>query len=343
MFRIGFFSLTTCLCLFLASVSLAAQSAQPAWINNPYANFDSQTHVVAVGAGDSRQAAEMDALHGIASVFHLNIQAVERLTTLYRGAITDGATAWTQQTDLGTAIKISVEMENLIGARIRQYWDNGSGTHFVLAVLYKPTAMDIYSQRIRANLDIIRNLTYMMPATQRNTFDGFSRYQFAAIFADMSFTYGQILTVLGRPWREPLRTGDWYLQRSREILAEIPIGINVRNDRGQRIQGAFARTLADLGFRSGGTNPRFVLDVNVNAWRENPLPGTEFAWVEISANLIDTNTRAVLVPYSFNLRSQPRSTIQVAENLAFNAAVRRIDREYGNLVSEYLAQLVPRR
>jgi|GEM_PF-7127461 len=74
----------------------------------------------------------------------------------------------------------------------------------------------------------------MMPATQINTFDEFSRYQFAAIFADMSFTYGQILATLGRPWREPLRTGYWYLQRSREILAGIPIGINVRNDREYR-------------------------------------------------------------------------------------------------------------
>jgi len=343
MLRVRFFTLMTYLCLFIASAPLAAQAVQPAWINNPYASFNRQAYIVAVGVGNSRQTAERDALRGIAGMFGLNIQAVERLTTLYREVITDGATAWTYETDFRSAIETSVRMDNLMGAEIRQHWVDNRGTHFVLAVLNRATGVLLYSNRVRANQDIIRNLTDM-PAAQRNTFEGFSRYQFAAVFADMSFTYGQMLVVLGAPWHEPLRTGEWFLQRSREILTEIPIGINVRNDRGQRIRGAFASAFADLGLRSAGINPRFVLDVNVSIRRDEHLvQGAEFAWIEISANLTDTSTGSVLLPYNFNFRGPARFTMQEAENLAFNDAVQRIGREYGNLVSEYLAGLVPRR
>jgi len=343
MLRVNFSVLSMILCLFAAPAFLAAQAVQPPWINNPYASFNRQAYIVAVGVGNSRQAAERDALRGIAGVFGLNVQAVESLTTLYREVVTDGAIVWTQETDFRNAIETSVRMENLMGAEVRQHWVDNRGTHFVLAVLNRATGVLLYSDRVRANQDIIRNLTDM-PAAQRNTFDGFSRYQFAAVFADMSFTYGQMLVVLGAPWHEPLRTGEWFLQRSREILTEIPIGINVINDRGQRIQGAFASAFADLGFRSVGTNPRFVLDVNVSVRRDEHLvQGAEFAWIEVSANLTDTSTRSVLLPYNFNFRGPPRFSMQEAENIAFNQAVQRIGREYGNLVSEYLASLVPRR
>ena len=201
----------------------------------------------------------------------------------------------------------------------------------------------MYSNRIRANQDIIRNLTNMTSA-ERNGIDAFARYQSAAVFADMNFTYGEILVFLGAPWSEPLGRGEGFRQRWREIARAIPIGINVRNDRGGRVQGAFAGAFAGFGFRSAGANPRFVLDVNVNTWRDEHLvPGVEFAWVEISANLTDTHTRAVLLPYGFNLRGSGHFTLPGAENLAFNDAVQRIGWEYGDMLADYLAQLIPRR
>ena len=346
MLKSKFFMPAVCLpvlFVFFAAVPLAAQSAQPAWIANPHARHSAQAYIAAVGLGGSRVAAERDALRGIAGVFGMNVHAVEQLTTLYREVVVDGAATWTEQTDFRSAIETSVSMDNLMGAEIRESWVDGWGTHFVLAVLSRARAVMLYSERIQANLDIIRNLTDMTPA-QRYSFDGFSRYQFAAVFADMSFAYGEMLVVLGAPWGGTLRRGEYFLQRSREILTEIPIGINVSNDRGGRVQGAFARAFADLGFRSAGANPRFVLDVNVNTRRdEHMVAGVEFAWIEITANLVDTNTRTVLLPYGFNFRGPGRFTLQEAENLAFNDAVQRIGREYGNLLSEHLARMVPRR
>jgi len=335
----GFLALS----LFLAPAPLSARSAEPEWVGNPYADFNERAYIVAVGSGLSRQAAETDAIRRIAAVFHMSIHAVQELTTLSRQTVVDGAAAWTQDTELRSAIESVVIMDNIMGAGVRRNWYDGRGSHFALATLNRAASVRLYSDMVRANLDIIDSLTGMPPA-QRNTFDGFSRYRFAATFADVSFSYGQMLVVLGAPWGEPLRTGAYFLERSREILTEIQIGINVNNDRGQRIGGAFAQAVSGLGFRTAGTNPRFVLNVIVNTWRDEHLvQGAEFTWIEIGANLTDRNTGAVLLPYGFTLRGQPHFTAAAAENLAVNAAVQRIAREYGNLLAEYLAGLIPQR
>ena len=342
MFRIRFFMLVIYLlgiCLF----PLAAQSIQPVWVSTPHAIFSENDYLVGVGIGNSRHAAERDALRLLVTRFGLSLEAVEMATTLLRDVVVDGAASWTLEADYYSNIMTFVRMDNLMGARIHEYWMHGEGTHYALAVLNRESAIKLYSGIIRANQNIIDNLT-SMHETEINTFDGFSRFQLAAVFADTNFAYGAILRVLD-PSQSGIINGDYFRRRAQEIIREIPIGINVRNDRGGRIQGAFAGIFAGFGFRTAGTNPRFVLDVNVSTWPDSHrVRGVELAWIEINANLVDTNTRAVLLPYGFNFRSDhPHRTLQGAENLAFNDAVQRIGREYGNLLSNYLAQLLPQR
>ena len=352
MLRVRFFTLMTYLCLFIASAPLAAQAVQPAWINNPYASFNRQAYIVAVGVGNSRQTAERDALRGIAGMFGLNIQAVERLTTLYREVITDGATAWTYETDFRSAIETSVRMDNLMGAEIRQHWVDNRGTHFVLAVLNRATAIVLYSNRITANQDVIRNLTNI-PAAQRNSIDGFARYQFAAAVADMNFTYGEMLVFLGAPWYGTLARGDYFRQRARAIARSIPIGIHVRSGNSgadARIQGAFADVLFDeFGFLTGGSGHRYVLNVDVTMQPRqrggHVLRGQDlyFSWIEIRtdvrANLVDAGTGVILLPHDFNFSGPGRTNQFDAEDVAINELAQIIRREYG----DRLSRLAPRR
>jgi len=352
MFRINFPSLAACLsglCLFLVSAPL---SAQPEWINNPYAGFNRQAYVAVVGSGDSRQTAERDALRGIASVFGLNVQAVESITILYREVVVDGATAWTQQSDFRSAIETSVRMDNLIGASVRQHWADGRGTHFVLAVLNRATAIVLYSNRITANQDVIRNLTNI-PAAQRNSIDGFARYQFAAAVADMNFTYGEMLVFLGAPWYGTLARGDYFRQRARAIARSIPIGIHVRSGNSgadARIQGAFADVLFDeFGFLTGGSGHRYVLNVDVTMQPRqrggHVLRGQDlyFSWIEIRtdvrANLVDAGTGVILLPHDFNFSGPGRTNQFDAEDVAINELAQIIRREYG----DRLSRLAPRR
>jgi len=321
-----------------AHAPVAARAPEPRWVTGgPHERFSGFEYLTAVGSGNSRQAAEMDAFRQLVSTFGVTVQADIRLAEVYRRT---GAVA-THDVAFGQEIILGAGMDNLIGAEIGDRWEGaGRGNSFALAVLNRARAIQIYSEMIRANLEIIDNLTNMSPV-ERNTFAGFSRYQFAAVIADMNTNYAAVLSVVGAPV-QGLRSGDDFRRGAQEIAAAIPVGINVSNDRAGRIQSAFARAFSDLGFRTGGAHQRYVLNVNLVILPTDHVGQTVFSRMELSANLIDTRTGAVLLPYAFNVREGHRTQSE-AENRVFIAAEQRIDREYGDMLSDYLFQLIPGR
>jgi len=68
----------------------------------------------------------------------------------------------------------------------------------------------------------------------------------------------------------------------------------------------------------------------------------KYALIELSANLIDTTTRDILLPFSFNDR-EGHPTISVAENRVFISAENRIEKEFKDVFSVFLSQLQPMR
>jgi hypothetical protein len=98
-----------------------------------------------------------------------------------------------------------------------------------------------------------------------------------------------------------------------------------------------------MGFRSGGAGSRSILEVEVVADPAN-FPGNAnvFTRIEVSANLIDLQDNAILLPYNFNLREGHRVQSE-ADNRAYLAAERKINDEYQELLSGYLSRLVPKR
>jgi hypothetical protein len=195
---------------------------------------------------------------------------------------------------------------------------------------------------INANKNMINNLC-TMNQTEKNSLEGFSRYQFAATVADINVTYGNLLQVIGAPLPEGLIKGDNYRLEARNITKAIPVGITVKNDKAGRIQGAFAKSLSDLGFGSGGNNSRYKLDVNVvTSPVEYPGNSLKYTRMELSADLTDTSQKAVLLPYNFNNR-EGHLVQSEAENLTYSRAEKKINDEYAKLLSDYLMQLLPQK
>jgi hypothetical protein len=86
-----------------------------------------------------------------------------------------------------------------------------------------------------------------------------------------------------------------------------------------------------------------MLEVNVVVSEvELPANPNKFARMELSANLADTSTRVVLIPYTFNNR-EGHATQPEAENRTYIAAERKINDEYSKLLSDYLSRLLPQK
>ena len=111
------------------------------------------------------------------------------------------------------------------------------------------------------------------------------------------------------------------------------------NDKDGRIRGAFAAALSGEGFRTGGGEARYVLDAALSI-REVELPENpnKFVRYMIDANLRDTVSGVVLIPYSIEGR-EGHTSLSEAEVRAYRVAEEKIRKSYGEALRGYLSRL----
>jgi len=313
----------------------------PGWVRDPYTRYDRQTEVAAVGAGSSREVAEKNAFGSLVAFFGQSVQFDDRVVTSYREAVENGVTAsWSENTDIDSMITISAGLDSLVGAEIRDVWNEGRD-YYAVAVLNKANSARIYSDIVRSNQRMIDNLVNI-PESGKDTLEGYARYQFAATVADMTIPYVNLLSVIGGPVQN-IKSGNDYRLEAINITKAIPVALRVRNDKSARIEGAFARALSDLGFQSGGSNSRYLIDVNiVTSAVEYANNTNKYTRIEVTANLVDAGLGTVLLPYNFNTR-EGHQTQAEADNRAYMVAEQKINNEYSRLLSGYLSSLMPKR
>ena len=229
-----------------------------------------------------------------------------------------------------------------MGAEIRETWFDGSGTCYALAVMDREKTARVYTEMIRSNQAMIARLVDMS-AGEKTTLEGFSRYQLAAAAADINTAFGNLLSLVGSAPPRGLEKGDAYRLAAEDISKSIPVAVEVKNDRDGRIRDAFAQALSELRFKSGGASSPYVLQVDLSL-NEVQLANQQNKFIRyvLNANLVDVKGKTTLLPYSINGR-EGHLTLGEAENRAVAAAERRIGAEYKDRLSEYLAQMLPKK
>ncbi|MCL2801972.1 MAG: LPP20 family lipoprotein [Treponema sp.] len=340
------FKIAICFLLIFSvcEISNAQQNnrRQPDWVRDPYRRYDRQANVAAVGLGSDRQTAERNALGNLISFFGQSIFVEEAVSVIYQETVQSGAAArWSETTAINSNIITTASMENLIGAEIGEVWFDGSRTYYAIAFMNKRNAIQIYSQMLHSNQVIINNLINI-PSEQRLTLEAVARYNFAAVIADINASYANLLSLLGDPAHlQRLTRGNEYRLEAQNIIRAIPINITVNDDRESRIQSAFAKVLTGFGFRISANNSRYTLRVNVRLSQINfPNDPNRFVLMELNANLTDSSTGAILLPFSLNNR-EGHSTAATAENRAFLSAERIIEAEYKELLTSFFSRLLP--
>ncbi|MDR1058949.1 MAG: hypothetical protein LBL43_05320, partial [Treponema sp.] len=163
--------------------------------------------------------------------------------------------------------------------------------------------------------------------------------------ADANRVYANLLTVVGNTTGiDPasLKKGDDYRLMASDISRNIPIGVVVAGDTSDRVRGAFAKVISDAGFRSGGTNSRYVLRAAVQLSPVN-LPNPQnykYVRLELDARLVDVSDDSVLLPYNFNRREGHLDETE-AEQRAVRWAEGEIARNYGGILTSFLSTLLP--
>jgi hypothetical protein len=234
-------------------------------------------------------------------------------------------------------------MDCLVGAKIDDVWYDSKSLYYAAAVMEKEKTSVLYADLIRSNERIISDLTNMTDQV-KNSFDGYSRFLLAATIADTNRVYANVLTVVGdtrgiNP--AEMKRGDEYRQEAAAVVRSIPIGITVSGDRADRIKGAFSKALTAAGFRSTGSNSRYVLNVSCAMIPvELPNQTNKFVRYQINSGLEDTaEGNSVLLLYDASGR-EGHLTIPEAEERAYRAAEQKIPLEFETALKNYLSSLV---
>jgi hypothetical protein len=302
---------------------------------DPYAFYNRDSWIAAVGHGASRERAERTALTALTAFFGQSIQSELQAVTASRETVLNGAAAASSQTsEIVESLRVAVNMDALVGAEIRDVWYDQQGVYYAAAVMEKAAVVKLYTALINSNIRIIDELT-ALPDTQKYSLDGVVNYMRAAATADASAVFINVLSTIGSAGDfGGIKKGDEYRIEAAEIIKRIPIQVRVANDRSDRVRGAFAEVLTQMGFRTGGGS-RYMLDVKT-VFSEVVLD-SPYKWVryEISADLTDTGNGVVLLPYSITDRLG-HTQLEEAEKRAVAGAEKEIRQSYGELFLKYL-------
>jgi hypothetical protein len=310
----------------------------------PYAVYNEGLYVAALGHGTSRESAEKNALAALTLVFGQSVQAELKTLTHYSEAVLNGVISASDNTSVQNAINTSAKMDALVGAEIRDVWYDGKGVYYAVAVMDRAKTAVLYRDMIVSNERLINKLV-TMAGEEKNSLEGVSRYQLAALVADTNRVYANVLSLTGRDTGgiDPgsLKQGDDYRAEAMSLIRNIPIDVQVSGDKTGRIRSAFAAALTGAGFRSGGTGARYVLQAALTmeeVFFSNQQ--NKFTRYVVDANLTDTLGNTVLLPFTINGREGHLSLAE-AENRAVTMAERRIKESYGQALSEYLTTRLP--
>jgi len=314
----------------------------PAWIQSVDSVYSKAKYAAASGFGTSRAAAESNAIASLVSFFGQSIQVERTAASFYQQAIVNGSMAsWIDTAEMKSNIKTVSSMDNLMGAEITEVWFDSKDTYYAVAVMEKERGVRIYNELLKANLNVINNLVTMTP-NEKNSLEGVIRYKFASVIADVNVSYRNIVVLLDGLPPDGIVSGNQYRLESQNIIKTIPITIRVNDDRNGRIYGAFARCFTNWGFDAAVNNSRYILNVNVNLSPVNyPSNPNVFSRIELEANLRDTVSGLVLLPFNFNGREGHINQAE-ADNRAVAAAERRINDEFAVILSDYLSRIYPR-
>jgi len=317
-------------------------SGRPEWVNAVDKVYSKAQYIAQQGTGSDIQTAERNALAALVGFFGQSIEVNQSLSTVYQEAVRNGIADWSENTTVKDNISRQASMDKLVGAEIKGTWSD-RGMAYAVAVMEKASTIQIYTDMINANLDMINILTSMTPA-EKNTLEGYSRYQFAAVLADMNGAHEGVLKVIGAPSPAGIKNGLDYRKERDAIVNAIPIGVTVTGDTTGRVQAAIAGVLSDMGFRSGGNSPRYRVEATLSI-KEEPNPASQYIQVrsEIIVNLVDTvPSKTTLVPYSKSNR-EAHNNLASATQRALAKLETDIKEDYTKLLNEYLSRMLPKK
>lgn len=228
----------------------------PAWYLNPSEVYPDQVYLTAVGTGDTRRAAEQQAMAGLSQIFEANIQVDMTTRERYREIVT--AQGDFSETDVELAQTTNVQSaQRLLNVQMGEAAVDESGRVHAIAYIERVPTGTLYVDLVEKNGaqvasfleqsersdNLMREYAYLSAAGVVATGNELLRDQLRIIAPSM----GQMANV---PYDY-----DQVLQRRADLATQMRVAVSIENDEGNRVGGVVRQALGAERFPVSDRDP----------------------------------------------------------------------------------------
>ena len=340
------------LCLCVLSVCAASAFAakksdkpkatkMPEWVLQPSAVYPNASYITYVGSGADRNLSEVSALQGLASVFGQSVKSDTTANTRMIQAKADGLVANGNVQAFSQEVKRKVDVDNLIGVEVKEYWqDVSNNTFYAIAVLDKAKAADIYTNMIKKNAGAIDTVLKNI-GSDKYSFDSFGSYDFAEEIAIENEKNLNKISVINPSLVDGLKSycpsSKNFHAKKMEIAKNIPICVQTFNDEHGRYKQAFSKAITEAGFK--GTfddSVRYTLTAKFEFERSDTTDKkTVRCRYNCESYILDSKTGHQIVPFAIKGRESHVDYTE-AQRKAEAALIGKIQKDFSEALYKYI-------
>ncbi len=286
------------------SAKIQRGKEKPEWVDNPYAFYSENQYLVGVGTGDTRNAAEKNAIGQIAKIFKTNIQVDETLIESVfesfkknKGTIQSESAIKNQ-----TRLQSNIELKNI---KIEQvYFSEKEGLYYVLAILDRAETAALLEQDFNENDQLLKKY-YEVSQTATNKLHRLSNITKAQALLQVNHLINEQYKVLtgGQALTSAVDENE-LLNTAKKIKEQIIVQIKGSGQSSDEIAAYLRELFSRFGFSIGEQNPDLVVNFKLEMNETNlNRPGVvAYNW-HLKIDVFDQNNNVTLNTINLNKRT----------------------------------------
>jgi hypothetical protein len=235
---------------------------RPAWMDNPGSIYPESQYISALGAGDTRQAAESNASANLTKRFKVQIDVDDTMLRRYESFTKLSGTMSESLSESQQRQVQSRSSETLIDVQFSEIYTDNLGRVNVVAFLDRKKSGDLYAKRIQDNLQSIE--VYL--ANEERTIDIPEKYAYINAALAISQVNEQMLEQLdiispahkNRLAVDESRRMATLSEKQQKIAKQIGFSVAIVGDDDQKITIQVQQAISKLGFQ---LSPQAILTV----------------------------------------------------------------------------------
>ncbi|MGI9256667.1 MAG: hypothetical protein ACR2PY_07005 [Salinispira sp.] len=204
-------------------------------------------YLTAVGSGDTRRAAEEDAVGNLARIFGSEVAVDTRIVDTYRSLAADDTEYTEREMELVDNIHVQARQE-LINVRFSEPVSDPSGLVSIIAYLNRDETGSIYADLIRANNKRIESFRESAESAD-SLMTAYARLNAAHVIAVVNERLGGQLQIIAPEMISPSGASLEDIERERQSLqSEMVFRVDVEGDDDGQIAAFIGEGISRLGF-----------------------------------------------------------------------------------------------